>query len=292
MLSRRTFIKSIFAGYVLGGARLAANAAVPTSFEGKDVFARIMQKVQGWSSLPIGNLMGKIAKELEGTPYKPGTLELSSVLEICSVNLKGLDCVTFFETTLDFARMIKKGGETPEALLKEIAFTRYRGGVVGDYTSRLHYTSDWLYDNQAKKTVRMLDDLPGAENYSPKVSFMSDHPDSYAQLVMNPRLVDQIKQQEALINSRSMKFIPIDKISGVESSLKTGDIVGVCTSTPGLDITHTGLVVCDDNGVPHFMHASSTKSNYKVLVKPGPMSAALAWAKTNTGAIFARPLEP
>lgn len=234
--------------------------------------------------------MGKIAHEFEGTPYKPGTLELSNDKEICSVNLTGLDCVTFFETTLDFARMLKNGGKTPADLLKEVQFTRYRGGVKGDYTSRLHYTSDWFYDNQKKGTVKILGDLPGAEDYKPNVHFMSEHPQSYPQLVAHPELVAKIKKFESLINSRTLKYVPIDKISAVESSLKTGDIVGVCTSTPGLDITHTGIVVCDENSVPHFMHASSSRTNYKVMIKPGPMSTALAWTKTNTGALFARPL--
>ena len=291
MSTRRDFLKLF--GIAVGaatGLKFPAFASTPESFQGEEVFKRIMQKSESWKTLPIGELMGKIAHEFEGTPYKPGTLELSNDKEICSVNLTGLDCVTFFETTLDFARMLKHGGNTPADLLKEVQFTRYRGGVKGDYTSRLHYTSDWFYDNQKKGTVKILGDLPGSENYNPNVHFMSEHPQSYPQLLAHPEFIAKIKRFESLINNRTLRYVPIDKISGVESSLKTGDIVGVCTNTPGLDITHTGLVVCDDSGVAHFMHASSSKATYKVMIKPGPLNAALAWAKTNTGAVFARPL--
>ena len=80
-------------------------SAVSNSFKGDAVFNRIVTQSTNnkWSALPIGDLMGKIALEFEGTPYKEGTLELTPDREICSVNLNGLDCVTFFESTLDLA---------------------------------------------------------------------------------------------------------------------------------------------------------------------------------------------
>src|SRR5262249_35802528 len=65
-------------------------------FQGERTFDRLRDKAtsQNWSTLPIGELMGKIAKELEGTPYVGNTLELSKDQEVCSVNLDQLDCVT------------------------------------------------------------------------------------------------------------------------------------------------------------------------------------------------------
>ncbi len=56
-----------------------------------------------------------------------GVLDQNPNQEICTVDLTSLDCVTFFESTLDFARMLKKGETTPESLIKEVSFTRYRG---------------------------------------------------------------------------------------------------------------------------------------------------------------------
>jgi hypothetical protein len=47
----------------------------------------------------------------------------------------------------------------------------------------------------------------------------------------------------------------------------------------------------DDKNVPHFMDASSSKSKMKVTLEKGPISKDLAYGK-NTGAMFARPLEP
>ncbi len=293
MLARREFLKSmIAAAFGIASFEHPACALDSKTFQGEQIFKRILKDAIGWSELPIGKLMGKIAMELKGTPYKAKTLDLSVDHEICSVNFNGLDCVTFFETTLDLARMIKKGGRSPQDLLKEIEFTRYRGGKAGDFASRLHYTSDWFFDNQVKHTVKILDDLPGSKPFTQHIDFMSTHPESYPQLVSKPALLNEIKRSEKVINARLMKFIPMDKIASVEALLQTGDIVGVCTNLPGLDIVHTGLIVCDESGKRRFMNASSAKSIYQVTVSPQSLTAALSWSTTNTGAMFARPLNP
>jgi hypothetical protein len=156
----------------------------------------------------------------------------------------------------------------------------------------LHYTTDWFADNEAKNVVKNLaPELPGAAPFTQKVGIMTEKPQNYRQLAAHPDLVPKIKKFEDEINARSMQFIPMDKLSGVESMLKTGDIVGVCTTEPGIDIAHTGLVYRDSEGVPHFMDASSSRSKMKVTIESGPISSALNWSKKLTGAMFARPLE-
>jgi hypothetical protein len=298
MQNRRTFLR-LGLVFFAGAASANFSAALASSrgnyrFVGSKKLAAIIARARSekWSALPIGELMGKIALQLEGTPYVASTLELSSDREICSVNLDGLDCVTFFESTLALARIIKKGHPSEEALLKEINLTRYRGGVLGDYTSRLHYTTDWFVDNEKKGVVKILGNLPGAEPFTQQVAIMSETPQSSRQLTAHPELIARIKAQEAEINSRHLKFIPMDKIAAVEPLLKTGDIVGVCTNHTGIDITHTGLIYKDESGTAHFMDASSKKSAMKVTIEKGPISQSLTWSKNLTGAMFARPLEP
>jgi hypothetical protein len=297
--TRRAFLRYtiLSLGITFGAtssSRFAALAAAPESFKGEYVFHRIMDGALAgnWSALPVGELIGKIARELEGTPYVAGTLDRSSDLETCSIDLTGLDCVTFFETTLGFARMLKKGGSTPADLLNEVRFTRYRGGQQGDYSSRLHYTTDWFVDNEEKGVVKILSQLPGAEPFVQKVGFMTSHPERYKALAAHPELLEKIKSCETAINRRVLKFIPLSKLSAVEALLQTGDIVAVCTSQPGIDITHTGLILRDANGVAHFMDASSGKAKMKVTIEPGPISETLNWSKAITGAMFARPQEP
>lgn len=302
MMTRREFLCTAAVGTlgILASSALVrvfgatVNEALET-FKGRDVFDRILSKAlkEKWETLPVGDLMGHVARELEGTPYAGFTLEISNDTEACCVNLNGLDCVTFFEDTLDFSRMLKKGGRTPEAMLAEVTFTRYRGGKLGDFTSRLHYTTDWFFDNQQKGVVKILaPELPGAEPFTQKVGIMSQKPASYRQLKAHPEMVPVIWRFEDQINARSLKYIPTDKLKDAEPQLQTGDIVGVCTTEAGIDIAHTGLIYADEQGVRHFMDASSGKSKMKVTLENGPISGSLNWSRKITGAMFARPLEP
>lgn len=272
----------------------SASIAGNGDFEGTEIFNRIVKQADAndWQKLPIGELMGKIANELLATPYVGGVLDRSPEKEVCTVNLGALDCVTFFESTLDLARIIKKGKPTPESLLNEVTFTRYRNGKLSNYTSRLHYTSDWFYDNQRKHVVKLEQTWDGAKPFTQKVSFMSTHASSYPALAANPDFVKVLQEQESAINKRSLKYYPNQQISAIEPSLQTGDIIGICTNKPGLDITHTGIIFKDKQGVAHFMDASSKKTNMKVTLESGPISQYILGSKNNIGIMVARPLEP
>ena len=282
---------------ILGSSALAASAdwlqEQVQHFKGQDVFTQIVNKssAEKWQKLPIGKVIGKIAMELKGTPYVGFTLETSLDSESCVVDLKGLDCVTFFEDSLCMARMIKKGKSSPEDLINEVQTTRYRGGKMGDFTTRLHYTTDWFVDNEQKGVVEILTPhLPGAVPFTQKVGIMSQHPENYQQLKAHPELLPAIRLAEDRINARSLKYLPMDKLKAAEHLLKTGDIVGISTTEEGIDIAHTGLCIKDAKGVVHFMDASSSRSSMKVTLEP-EISTCLDWSSKLTGVMFARPLE-
>lgn len=302
MTTRRSFLSRVSIGTfgllsatAIGRAFGNSLSAQAESFKGSEVFDRILAKAlkNKWETLPIGQCMGHVAMEFRGTPYVGFTLELNKDREICAVDLLGLDCVTFFEDTLDFSRMLKLGGRTPQAMLEQIQFTRYRGGHMTNFLSRLHYTTDWFVDNQKKGVIKILaPELPGAEPYTQKVGIMTAHPENYKQLVAHPEWIPTIQRYEDAINARTLDYIPLDKLKGVEPYLKTGDIVGVCENVRGIDIGHTGLVIKDAAGVPHFMDASSMKRNMRVTLETPPISKTFTWSRHITGAMFARPLEP
>jgi len=264
----------------------------PKQFTGEDVFNRLVKMADelNWQALPIGELIAAVALELRGTPYVGATLELYDDREVCSVNFLGLDCVTLFETALDFARMIKRGAErTPAALLAQITYTRYRNGKLGDYTSRLHYTTDWFYDNEQKSVVKVITrELPGAVRFTRTVNFMSTHPDSYRQLKSHPNLVPVIAEMERLLNARTMYYIPKEDVPGAELHLKTGDIIGITTTINGIDCSHTGLCYRDQKGVLRFLHASLDR---KEVTLDDRLSAYLARITKHTGIMVARPME-
>ncbi|MDQ6940347.1 MAG: DUF1460 domain-containing protein, partial [Verrucomicrobiota bacterium] len=133
-------------------AQVRGALPLSTTFRGKDQFDRLVNEARAnnWSALPIGERTAAVGRSLVGTRYKGFTLEIDNRTESPSVNFTGLDCWTFFEASLAFARMLDESQEnwTPERLLHYIELDRYRDGqCTGDYLSRLHYLEDWLADN-------------------------------------------------------------------------------------------------------------------------------------------------
>jgi hypothetical protein len=298
-LDRRAFLRLAAAGACLGGGVLAVASAARAHgterqrdvVEGLDTFERLLARAQRetWRARPIGERTGTVGMALRQTPYVDATLELYEDREVCSVDFRGLDCVTFYESSLGFARMLRRDGRTPEALLAEVTFTRYRGGRLTDYASRLHYLSDWIADNEAKRVVRVLTpELPGAVRFTKHVNFMTTHPQAYRQLRSNSDLVQKIARVEDEINARETLYLPKAAVAAAQRHLRTGDIIGVTTTLDGLDCAHAGLAYRDERGMLRFLHASTAR---KAVVLDEALATYLTGVATHTGIMVARPLE-
>ncbi len=296
-LKRRAFVALVSKTLVSAGVlaitrpkRACGRERDPSVFTGREAFERLLTLARegSWSERPIGERIGAIGMALRQTPYVDATLELYEDREVCSVNLRGLDCVTFFESALAFARMLRRGGETPEALLAEVTFTRYRGAQVTDYVSRLHYLSDWFFDNEMKRVVRLITrELPGAARFTKRVSFMSRHPEAYRQLKASTDLVRNIARVEAEINARAIEYVPKENVAKAQPFLMTGDIIGITTTIEGLDCAHAGFCYRDE-GKLRLLHASTIR---KAVILDEELATYLARVPTHTGIMVARPLE-
>lgn len=231
---------------------------------------------------PIGKRIEFFARKFIDTPYVGATLDQDPVQEQCTVLLNGLDCVTFMETVFALART---PDPTEDGLREAVTKTRYWGGRVDGYLSRLHYTTDWFFDNERKGTIKDLSaKLPAAVPFTRKVGYMSAHPDRYAALKANPSLLPKLRQQESENNAREKWFVPVSALVQAEKQLKTGDIIGLVGGADGIDISHVGIIIVEKN-VPHFVHASSVR---KLVTFDKRLSDYLAGSKTE-GIIVARP---
>lgn len=240
-----------------------------------------------YRKLPIGESMILIAKEFIDIPYYSWTLENEP--EKCKVFLDKLDCVTFFENTLAIANLVaNKMSLNYNYLCKQVEYTRYRNSVCTDYTSRLHYTSDWIDDNIKKNVVVDITKDLGGIKFDNKVSFMSSHPNSYSALKNHPEYISTIKKQESDINSRIRYYIPKDKVKAIEDKLQSGDIIAITTNIDGLDYSHTGMIYKSPDGVAHFFHASSSQ---KKVVIDKSISEYLSSVKKDTGITVLRPIK-
>ena len=241
------------------------------------------------SEKPINEVIIEIGKSFLKTEYVAHTLEKEGDEQLV-INLTGLDCTTFLETSLTFARCIKKGKTGFEDYQNELTFIRYRDGKLDKYPSRLHYFSDWIYNNQQKGIVKDITEEIGGKKIKFNVNFMSENPNYYNQLVENPEFIAIVSKQEKEINSRQYYYIPEDDIEKLESKIQSGDLIALTTSDKGLDIGHVGLAIKMDNGRIHFLHAPLAGS--KVQITETPLSDYAKKIKKHTGIIVLRVLEP
>jgi len=237
---------------------------------------------------PIGEVVIQMGKSFLGTDYVANTLEQPGE-EHLVINLRGLDCVSFYENSLVFARCIKMKKTTFDDYQSELQFIRYRGGVIEGYPSRLHYTSDYFFDNEKKKVLKVVTKSIGGVRYQKTINFMSTHPESYRQLKEQPELIPIIRTQEEAINRRSLYHIPTKMVARVASQIHDGDILGITTDIPGMDVSHTGIALWQ-NGKLHFLHAPL--SGAKVQITEKPLADYLASSPKRLGIMVARPIEP
>lgn len=239
------------------------------------------------SKKPINEIIVEIGKSFIGTEYAAHTLEKDGD-ENLVINLSGLDCTTFLETSLTLARCIEKGTTKFQDYQNELTFLRYRDGKIDKYPSRLHYFSDWIFNNQQKNIVKDVTKEIGGELIKFNLNFMTENPEYYKQLEENPDFIPVIRKQEKDINSRNYYYIPKAKVESAENKIKTGDLIAITSSVKGLDINHVGIAVKMDDGKIHFLHAPLVGS--KVQITPEPLHDYLKKIKKHTGIIVLRAL--
>lgn len=289
--------KTFFAILLISSTALAAESRLPfsTVFKGQDRFDRLVAKAkaENWKSLPIGARTAAIGQSLVGTRYKHYTLEIDNRIEAPSANFLGMDCWTFFEISLGFARMLNEPEEnwTPTRLLHHIEVDRYRGGVcTGEYLSRLHYLEDWLNDNNDRGLVADLTRDLGGRSVPHSAREMSIGWRHYRYLKSNKSLRGPLARMEARVSSRALYEIPKSQVAKIESKLQSGDIIGIISrDRRGLRSTsHVGLALRTGDGL-HFLHASAP-GNYGRVVVDSRLSKYLNRYRTHSGILVGRPL--
>ena len=236
----------------------------------------------------VSDVISYVGTSFLGIPYVAGSLDEDAKREELVIKVTGLDCVTFVENTLVMSRLIKKGDTSFDAYKKELQLIRYRDGIIDGYPSRLHYFSDWIYDNQNKGIVEDITKSIGGKEYNKTIDFMTGHVESYKQLKNNSDFVDRMKSVEDDINQRQRYYIPKNSIDKYYDSLSTGDIIATTTEIKGLDVTHTGYIYKQDSGT-YFLHASIIQK--EVIISDMELKEYLNSDRKKTGVMVARPLD-
>jgi hypothetical protein len=240
-------------------------------------------------SFPFNEVIVEIGKSFTGTDYETHSLEKNGEEKLV-INLTGLDCFTFLENALVLSRCIKQGNTSFDDYINELTLIRYREGTINQYPSRLHYFTDWIYDNQEKGILEDVTKKLGGERLELNLRFMSNHPQYYKQLKDNPDFIKEIKKQEEEINKREYYFIPKGKIARIEDKIEDGDLLAFTSTIEGLDVNHVGIAVRMNNGRIHVLHAPNV--GYKVQITDKPLSEYLMGIKKDSGLIVAKALQP
>ena len=220
------------------------------------------------------------ARQFLGTPYVAHTLEAEQ--EVLTINVHELDCLTFIETLYALARTTMAGRYSWRDYAAHIENVRYRGGNMGDYSTRIHYMSEWIIDNHVRgNLVEVTPDLPHADYMVKNIDYMSRNPQQYQQLKNDSAMVEKIRRHEL----RNHRFPYLKRTwlndKAVKAELKSGDFVSLVTRAEGLDVSHNGIIVVDDKGDPYLLDASM--SGGKVMLESKPLYKYLERSKSNIG---------
>jgi len=208
------------------------------------------------------------ARKFIGRPYTAHTLE-GNAHETLVVNTRGLDCTTLVETVTALTICKKKKLKTFQDYLRILRDLRYRQGELKDYTSRLHYFSDWIIDNEKMGYVKEIKspNPPFSATQHINACYMTQHFSDYQALRLNPQFLPAIRETEQNLSGKTCKYIPKDQVldnDEMRQAIHDGDIIAITCDKPGLEIAHLGFAVWKKDGL-HLLNASSLKSNMQVV---------------------------
>lgn len=224
---------------------------------------KLLIKATDFGTSSPNELMEFIGRQFIGAPYKSGTLEGQT--ELLTVNLEEFDCTTFLETVTALALTIEEHKNSWQDFVENLAKIRYRQGEINGYASRLHYFSDWIVSNTHRGIVREVTDrIPQSDSQIKTLDYMSRNRSSYPALA-NADEYEAIKNMEVGFRSHRFPYIKSGRITAkpILSSFKSGDIIAFTTKTNGLDVSHVGLIVIENDG-PRLLHASSREGKVTI----------------------------
>lgn len=195
---------------------------------------------------PVSEQIDFLSEKFLGTPYEADTLTGDiNTAEVFTVNLKGMDCFTY----IDYVEALRLS-ETENKFDPNLKSIRYKDGKVS-FKNRNHFFSDWPIRN--------------SENIVDVTHEIGGHNAVIVQKSLNLKKDGTTFLPGIPVVPREFYYIPSSSVNKeIISQLRTGDYVGMYTEIDGLDVTHTGIIIKNEDGV-FLRHASSKKGNQKVV---------------------------
>ena len=245
----------------------------------------ICQFLQEGARQPEGTCLPLFfANKFIGRPYVAHTLEGNETEQLV-INTRQLDCTTLVENVVALTLCIQHRQLTYYAFQHALVDMRYRRGIIKDYTSRIHYFTEWITENTQAGIVSELQSPvpPFSAIQKVSVGYMSKHPQSYEALKRHPEYVDAIREMEQRVSGQQFRYIPKAEVKNTKllrQTIKDGDIIAITCKKAGLDIAHLGFAVWQKDGL-HLLNASMIHK--KVVLEPMTLYQYLQKHPSHTG---------
>lgn len=235
----------------------------------------------------VPKLIVEAGRYFLGAPYEPNTLEHEGLEELV-VNLRAFDCVTLIETAVALALSIRTRETAFAAFTAVLERIRYRRGKCNGYASRLHYFTDWLFDNGRKGIVRDITQeiggIPLRKAFHALTDRRGDHPP-----LQDPAEFRRLRIIEGICSRRPLSYIPKARLSGIEKRIAAGAIIAITTDEKGIDVSHAGIAA-RAGGQLRLLHTSSAEG--RVVLSEVPLDRYLEARPSRTGIIVGRAIAP
>jgi len=186
-----------------------------------------------------GERIDFISRQFLNTPYKESTLIRDiNTPEVFVINLEAMDCLTFIE----YVEAMRLSGSFNEfrGNLKRV---RYKDRIVS-FTMRNHFFTDWREFN-VNLIMDVTEKLGRAVEIIKTLNLKED----------GTYLLQGIKPVKRVI-----KYIPKENFNvPLYKRLRTGDYVGIYSTSKGLDVSHAGIIIKEKTAI-YLRHASSKKA--------------------------------
>ncbi|HUI32449.1 MAG TPA: N-acetylmuramoyl-L-alanine amidase-like domain-containing protein [Dysgonamonadaceae bacterium] len=231
------------------------------------LFNKYIEQITPYKTEPLETVLEKTAQFFLETPYVAHTLDKGEKEKLV-INLHELDCFTYVENVMALSFAARSNNLSMKNFMDQLVEIRYRNNEITDYASRLHYTSDWLFENERNGLLENISkDLSGVKE-AKKIDFMSTHRNAYKQLADDDVMLEKIVEIENKINDRGgFHYLPKDLIAAKANDIPHMAMIGFVTAIDGLDISHVGFAYRKDDGELTFIHASSAEMKVVVDAK-------------------------
>lgn len=230
-----------------------------------------------------GDIFLRAGRYFSGAPYEAKTLDASGP-EGLIINLRAFDCFTLVENCCALATMRHAGKDRFADYAAILQSLRYRDGVIAGYSSRLHYFSDWLQNNEKGGMIRDMTQALGGRSSQKVLNFMTTHPELYPPM-KDPAACRQMIEVERRLSETPRHLLLKGEIIRWEGRIEEGDILAITTDQEGIDVCHVGIAAGLD-GRLHLLHASQQAG--QVVISPETLVDYLHQSPHRTGIMAAR----